>query len=402
MNGRTSRRLGGMMLAATLVVGLTSGTASATPGRADLRQAMNALADTGVAGVQLRIHDDEGDWTGSAGVRELSGGKVPTNGHFRAGSITKVFVSTVVLQLVDEGAVALDDPVDDYLPEYGLDPRITVRMLLQHTSGLFNYTGDLNADGTFEVGIPWQGQEYVDNLFRRYTPDELIAVALSKPARFEPGTTWRYSNTNYIVIAQLITQLTGTPYDVQVRKRILEPLGLRGTVLPGEWTGIPKPHAHGYFTYHHEGQFRVVDVTRLSPTAAHAAGQIISTTRDLDRFVTALLGGRLLPADLLAEMTTPSPYAPYGLGIELLDAGPRCGGVYLGHYGGIAGYASFMFSTPDRGTRLELSVTLGAADTADPAVAERILTAYNDVLVTALCDNPPADQPVLVEKLAVT
>jgi D-alanyl-D-alanine carboxypeptidase len=399
--GASRRKLGGVVLAAVLTAGLTAGTAGAAPGRADLQQAMEGLAEQGVAGVQLRIHDDDGDWAGSAGVRELSGGKVPTNGRFRAGSITKTFVSTVILQLVDEGRLALDQPVDDYLPEYGFDQRITVRMMLQHTSGLFNYTGDVSADGSFEPGIPLDGQEFVDKRFHRYTPDELIAVSLSKPARFEPGTQWRYSNTNYIIAGQLIERLTGTPYEVQVWHRILKPLGLRETVLPGTWAGLPNPHAHGYFAYQHENQSRVVDITRINPSWADAAGEIISTTRDLDRFVTALVGGRLLPADLLAEMAESSPFAPYGLGLELLDMGQECGGLYLGHTGGMPGYVSYMFSTPDSGTRLELSVTTGDADLTDPEVVERLLAAFNNVLITAVCDSPPADRTLVDERLAV-
>jgi D-alanyl-D-alanine carboxypeptidase len=390
-----ARGLAGVLLAATLVVGLTGGTASAEGGRDELRQALTALAGSGVAGVQLRIHDEQGDWTGAAGVRELSGGTVPTNGRFRAGSITKTFVSTVVLQLVREGKVALDEPIDAYLPEYGFDRRITVRMLLRHESGLFNYTGEPNPDGSIEPGIPLQGKEFVANRFRDYTPDELIAVSLAKPARFAPGTNWRYSNTNYIVLGQLIEQVTGTPYAVQLGKRILGPLGLHNTWLPGNRTGIPGPHAHGYFTYWDGDRFTVVDVTRLNPTWGGSAGEIISTTRDLDRFVTALLGGRLLPADLLAEMTTSSQYGEYGLGLEILDAGPTCGGVYFGHTGGIHGYQSFMFSSPDRGTRLEFSVTTGTADLEDPEAVERISAALNDVLIAAVCDSPPANRAML-------
>jgi D-alanyl-D-alanine carboxypeptidase len=399
--GASRRKLGAVVLAVALAAGLSSGTASATTGgREDLQQAMEAVTDAGLAGVQLRLHNDEGDFNSSAGVRELSGGKVPTNGRFRAGSITKTFVSTVVLQLVNERKVRLDDPIDEYLPEYGIDPRITVRMLLSHTSGLFNYTGEVNPDGTTEPGIPLQGQEYVDARFHRYTPDDLIAVSQSKPARFEPGTNYSYSNTNYILIGQMVERVTGTPYEVQVHKRILGPLGLRETVLPGERTGIPGPHAHGYFAYRHEGQFRVVDVTRLSPTWAWAAGEVISTTRDLDKFISALLKGRLLPTRLLAEMTTPSPFAGYGLGLELLDIGPECGGLYYGHTGGIPGYQTFMFSTPDRETRFELSVTISDADLEDPAVIERLNAAFSNLLITALCDSPPADRS-LSGKLAV-
>jgi D-alanyl-D-alanine carboxypeptidase len=347
-----------------------------------------------LAGVQLRVHDDQGDWTGSAGVRELSGGKVLTDGRFRVGSITKTFVSTVMLQLVHEGKVVLDDPVAKYLPEYGFDPRITVRMILQHTSGLFNYTGEPHPDGTVEPGIALFGNDFAENRFRTYTPRELIEVALSKPARFAPGTSWSYSNTNFVVAGQLVERVTRTPWAFQVYKRILGPLGLHDTVLPGTRTAIPGPHAHGYYTYHYNGQFKVLDASRVNPTWASSAGEIISTTRDLDRFISALLGGRLLPADLLAEMETPSQFAPYGLGLMSLEGGPTCGGTYYGHTGGMHGYQSFLFSTPERGTRVEISVTTGDADLEDPAVAERVSTAINNVVIATLCDSPPASPMV--------
>lgn len=388
--GARIRAFGAAVLTSAMVVGLTGGAASAEPERDTLRQAMRELAGSGAAGVQVRVHDEQGHWTGSAGVRKLQGGKVPTNGRFRAGSITKPFVSTVVLQLVDEGAVALDDPVDEHLPEYGLDPRITVRMLLQHTSGLFNYTGDVNPDGTFEPGIPLEGKEFEENRFRTYRPAELIRFALSKPARFEPGTDWSYSNTNYVVAGQLIERLTRTPYAFQVWHRILLPLGLRDTVLPGAWPGIPGPHAHGYYAYQHEGELRVLDVSKVNPTWAGAAGEIISTTRDLDRFITALLGGKLLPADLLAEMRDAMPTGEgdlYGLGLHVFDAGPQCGGVYEGHTGGVPGYYSYLFRSTDGSTRLELSVTTGAVDIDDPETLRRLLIALNNVLVAAICDG---------------
>jgi D-alanyl-D-alanine carboxypeptidase len=402
--GASRRRLGGLVLAATLTVGLTSGvaagTATADQGRTELRAAMTALTEAGVAGVQLRIHDEQGDWTGSAGVRELSGGKVPTNGRFRAGSITKTFMTTVVLQLVNEGKVVLDDPIEKYLPRYGFDPRITVRMLLRHTSGLFNYTGDVTADGIPDPGIPLFGTDFVENRFRTYTPAELIDFALSKPARFAPGTDWRYSNTNFIVIGQLVERVTGTPYAVQVQRRILAPLHLRETVFPGTRKDIPGPHAHGYYAYWDAGQFHVLDATRINPSWAGSAGEIISTTRDLDTFNKALLGGRLLPANLLAEMMTPSLSPAYGLGMELLDAGPTCGGVYYGHTGGIHGYQSLMFSNPDRTTRFEVSVTSGDADLSDPEVTARLSAALNNVVIAAICDSPPANNTMLVPEAA--
>ncbi|WP_143229563.1 serine hydrolase domain-containing protein, partial [Actinophytocola xanthii] len=258
--GAITRRVGAVVLVAALAGALGGGeVAAAVPEREELRAAMAELTRSGAAGVQVRIHDEQGTWTGSAGVRELHGGKVPTNGRFRAASITKMFVSTVVLQLVDEGKVVLDDPVDDYLPEFGLDRRITVRMMLQHTTGIFNYTGEPNPDGTVEAGIPWQGKQFERERFRTYSPEELVELALAKPARFEPGTAWRYSNTNYILAGLLIERVTGTPHATQVRHRILAPLRLHDTILPGTRTGIPGPHAHGYYAYQHQGRLRVLD-----------------------------------------------------------------------------------------------------------------------------------------------
>jgi D-alanyl-D-alanine carboxypeptidase len=400
--GVSRRRLGALLVAVPLAVCLTGGTAAATPpDRTDLRQAMTALVDAGIGGVQVRIHDERGDWTGSAGKRTLSGGTVPTDGRFRAGSITKTFVSTVMLQLVGEGRVTLDKPVADYLPRYGFDPRITVRMLLRHESGLFNYTGEPNPDGTIEPGVPLFGEDFVANRYRTVTPDELIAVSLAKPLRFAPGTDWRYSNTNYIVAGQLIKQVTGRSWDVQVRDRILRPLGLRDTVLPGEWVGLPNPHAHGYYAYHDGDRLKVVGATRQNPSWAGSAGEVISTTRDLDRFINAMMGGRLLPPDLLAQMTTSSRFAAYGLGLELLDPGPTCGGVHFGHTGGIHGYQSFMFATPDRTQRLEVSLTTGTADLEDPAVVTRLQEALNNFLLTATCGSTPPEGTQLERQLEV-
>jgi D-alanyl-D-alanine carboxypeptidase len=385
--GARNRRFGTAILAGALATTLVSGTAQAAPDRDALRQAMAALTDAGAAGVQVRVHDDQGDWAGSSGVRTLHGGKVPADGRFRVGSITKTFVSTVVLQLVDEGALALDDPAARYLPEYGLDPRITVRMLLQHTSGLFNYTGEPNPDGTIETGIPLYGNDFAENRFRTYDPDELVAVGLAKPARFAPGASWSYSNTNYILAGQLIERLTGTSYATQIRQRILRPLGLRETFLPGTRPTIPGPHAHGYYAYAGDNGLTVIDAAKVNPTWAGSAGEIISTTRDLDRFLTALFGGRLLPSDLLGEMREPLPSSGYGLGLESANAGPECGGVYQGHTGGMHGYQSFLFSNDD--TRFEISMTTGDADLTDPAVAERLGAALNTLVLSIACGTAP-------------
>ncbi len=393
MWGTTTRRVGAVLAGVAMAAGLAAAPASAEPDRDDVRQALAELTATGMAGVQVRVQEGRDNWTEVAGVERLGDDDpVPANGRFRVGSITKTFVATVVLQLVDEGKLTLDDPVVTHLPEYTLDPRITVRMLLNHSSGLFNYTGDVNADGTVEPGIPLNGQEFVDLRFHTYTPEDLVAVSLAKPARFEPGARFSYSNTNYVLVGELVERLTGTPWSFQVNRRIVWPLGLRETVLPGTRSTIAGPHAHGYLPYTRDGQEKIVDITRLNPSWGGAAGEIISTTRDLNRFTGALLGGRLLPPDLLAEMRAAGADPAYGLGLQILDLGPGCGGMYEGHTGGIHGYVSFLFSNGD--TRFAMSVTTGTVDpSSDPEAAEKINAAMVKVLLTSVCDSVPATAP---------
>ncbi|WP_376771293.1 serine hydrolase domain-containing protein [Rhizomonospora bruguierae] len=123
--------------------------------RPELQKAIEEIVDSGIVGITLRAHDERGEWVGSAGVAELGGtAKPPVDGHVRIGSNTKTFTASLVLRLVAEGRIGLDTPATDYLPEPGLDERITVRMLLRHTSGVFNFTGEYYADGTFAPGIP--------------------------------------------------------------------------------------------------------------------------------------------------------------------------------------------------------------------------------------------------------
>ncbi|MFC7645967.1 serine hydrolase domain-containing protein [Streptosporangium lutulentum] len=263
--------------------------------RPELQKIIQAFVDSGIVGVQLRVHDERGEWVGSAGTAELGGAaKPPTNGHFRIGSSTKTFVATLVLQLVAEGEVELDTPAADYLPEFGLDERITVRMLLQHTSGVFNFTGEYYDDGTIAPGIVWSGQEWVDNRFKTYRPQELVELAVSKPLRFEPGTDWSYSNTNYVLARLLIEKVTGRSFAEELRRLILGPLGLSGTVAPGTSTEVPEPHAHAYYRYEEDG--RAEDGRRHPPEPLLdlRGGDMISTTQDLHTFFSALMGGKLL------------------------------------------------------------------------------------------------------------
>ncbi|MEV0423577.1 serine hydrolase domain-containing protein [Streptosporangium canum] len=325
--------------------------------RPELRKAIEEMVDSGFTGVTLRVHDERGEWVGSAGARKLGeSAKPPADGHVRIGSNTKTFTATVVLQLVAEGKIGLDGPVADYLPEFGMDRRITVRMLLQHTSGVFNFTGEYYDDGTFAPGIPatTAGQEWVDNRFKTYLPEDLVRLALSKPARFEPGTDWSYANTNYVLARLLIEKVSGRSVAEEMQRLILGPLKLTGTVAPTTQSEISEPHAHAYYRYEDAGLQKTVDVTRQNPSWVSSGGDMISTTQDLHTFISALVGGKLLPAPLLAEMCTPHPKVGYGLGVFVQDTG--CGGTVITHNGGMAGHAALMYSTPDGGRTLTASL----------------------------------------------
>ncbi|MGW0194294.1 serine hydrolase domain-containing protein [Nonomuraea sp. NPDC003201] len=367
------RRAAVTALAAALLAGAATPAAATAQDRPELHKAIQEWIDDGFAGMQMRVHDERGDWVGSAGVRKLGeSAKPPTNGRYWIGSTTKTFMATVVLQLVAEGRVGLDASVAGYLPGLGLDPRITVRMMLQHTSGLFNYTGDAYDDGVWVPGLPSVGKDWVDNRFKSYKPEELVRFALSKPAKFAPGTSWGYANTNYTLALLLIEKVTGRPYAEEMQRRILGPLRLTGTSVPGNRPDLPGPHAHGYYRYEDAGQWKVVDVTRQNPSLLAGAGNMISTTKDVQTFMSALVSGRLLPAALLTEMRTPDPrsaglFGSYGLGLYVLDTGPDCAGIVLNHDGSPpGGYGSLMYSTPDGSKVLTASLTSGdtAVDTA--------------------------------------
>ncbi|MET9230870.1 serine hydrolase domain-containing protein [Lentzea sp. NPDC003310] len=330
-----------------------------------LQKIAQDMVDAGFTGVELRLRDDRGDRTARAGRSELDGDAgPPPNGHVRIGSNTKTFVAAAVLRLVAEGRIGLDDQVAAHLPEFGVDPRVTVRMLLQHTSGIFNHTGEYYEDGTVAKGICWQGKEFLDSRFTSHRPEDLVRFALAKPARFEPGTDWSYSNTNYVIARLVIEKVTGSTFAEAVRHLVLDPLGLRDTSAPAG-PEIPEPHAHAYYRYDDGGEERTVDVTRIDPSWISSGGDMISTTADLATFVTALVRGELLPAPLLAEMLTPESEVGYGLGVFVQETGS---GKVITHNGGAIGHGALMYTTAD-GSKT-LTAALSYVDDADLSLAQ--------------------------------
>jgi D-alanyl-D-alanine carboxypeptidase len=250
--------------------------------------------------------------------------------RYRIASVTKTFVATIVLQLAGEGKLGVDDSVERWLP--GVVPNgaaITLRHLLSHTSGLFNYTDDQGLENAI-LADPG----------REWSPRELLAVAFTHEPLFAPGANWSYSNTNYVLLGLVIEAVTGKKVDQELRERLFEPLALRSTSFP---TGlsVEEPFAHGYFGLPGGA---LIDLTSvLSPSWSYAAGQIVSTAADVTTFFAALLKGRLLPAPLLTQMKTGSAVsAVYGLGLRTIST--PCGRAF-GHDGDFFAWHNVVWST---------------------------------------------------------
>ncbi|MFI9787653.1 serine hydrolase domain-containing protein [Kitasatospora sp. NPDC051984] len=346
----TATAAAGLALAA-----LAPTAASAAPRPDVVQQRLDALVkDDGMPAALATVKGRDGrSRTYTAGVGDLAtGSKVPVDGQIRAGSNTKAFTAVVVLQLVAEGKIGLDTDVDTYLPGLlrgdGIDGRnITVRQLLQHTSGLPDY---LDAPALADF-VPIQ--------YRYFEPRELLDGALAQKALFAPGADWMYSNTNYLVAGLLIQKVTGRPYGEEVTKRVIDRIGLRHTYVPatGE-TALREPHPHAYLAA--EPGVPRFDYTEMDSSMAWSAGAVVSTDTDLNTFYSALLTGRLLPADQLAQMRTTvpaellGPGVRYGLGIQSRPL--TCGGLAWGHGGTSAAHKNRGGVTED-GRAVSITVT---------------------------------------------
>jgi D-alanyl-D-alanine carboxypeptidase len=358
--------VGRALVAATMALAVLAGSAAATPApvegdRPALQKRLDDVVAAGAVGALAEVRDGRDLWRGASGVAVVGTTRaVPVRGRFRVGSITKTFVATVVLQLVAEGRLRLEDPVERWLP--GVVPGgdgITVRQLLNHTSGLYDYLHTL----------PFPpAPEFFDNRWRTWTAAEQIQSALAHPPTFEPpGSAFAYSNTNYLLLGQVIERVTGRPYADEIERRVIRPLRLHGTWLPGTSPRIRGPHPHGYVPAERDWEPRLLDYTEFNPSVMGAGGEMISTTRDLNRFFAALLGGRLLPSDLLEEMRTPGVEGGrYGLGLAWRDT--SCGVRVYGNDGDALAYETWSFSTQDPHRQATIAITPDFAGDPDDAV----------------------------------
>ncbi|MCX3058191.1 serine hydrolase domain-containing protein [Streptomyces beihaiensis] len=322
------------------------------PAHTRTQQAMDAAVRDGVPGVTGQADDGYSVWAGTAGVGNLTTGQPRSVAdRYRIGSETKTFVATVLLQMEAEGKLDLDDTVDRWLPGVvqgnGNDgSRITVRQLLDHTSGLFDYVTDPAFLKEHFTG------EFLKHRYDTYTPGQLVGIAMRHAPLFAPGAGWNYSNTDYVVAGMIIEKVSGHSYEDEIERRIIGPLGLYATSVPRTDSSMPvlSSRAYSKLSLQPQPTDPVHDVTELNPSEAGSAGAMISDSADLDRFFSALLAGRLLPAAQLKEMKTTvpisgAPFSGYGLGLMKFDL--SCGTTVWGHAGDIQGSSSDAVTTAD-------------------------------------------------------
>ncbi|HDR8065889.1 serine hydrolase domain-containing protein [Bacillus thuringiensis] len=328
--------------------------------RNSVKEAMRNTLKLGYPGILAKTSEGGKTWSYAAGVADLSNKKpMKTDFRFRIGSVTKTFTATVVLQLAGENRLNLDDSIEKWLPGViqgnGYDDKqITIRQLLNHTSGIANYTRskDFNMMDTK----------------KSYTAEGLVKMGISMPPDFAPGKSWSYSNTGYVLLGILIEKITGNSYAEEIENRIIEPLELSNTFLPGNSSVIPgTKHARGYIQL--DGASEPKDVTYYNPSMGSSAGDMISTADDLNKFFSYLLGGKLLKEQQLKQMLTTVPtetdeLGDSGLGIFKMKL-PNGVSIW-GHGGTIPGFLTFAGGT--LGGKHTLAVNLNSlkADTPDP------------------------------------
>ena len=300
------------------------------------------VQNTHVPGIVALVVDHKRgiDWLYTAGYSDIVN-KLPMNGSyvFRMGSNTKTMSVTVLLQLVDEGKISLTDKLSTWFPDYPQSDKITIAMLMDMKSGIFNYSED----------IPVFRQSMVTNPERVWQPKELIDLGFSHEFYFEPGTSFHYSNTNTFLIGLLIEKLTGNSLETEINKRLIQPLHLDNTRFLTQGVSLPGNHGRGYEI---RDTIPNVDVTEYYDISwGWAAGSAYSTPRELQKYVETLVGGGFLSKTLQQKRLTENFYnspdlwlgkISYGLGLM------RCGRSFFGHGGDLPGFSSSMYHSNEK------------------------------------------------------
>ncbi|KZB82982.1 serine hydrolase domain-containing protein [Amycolatopsis regifaucium] len=384
---RTSVIAAALCVATVASPGLaTAAPDTASPLRTTLQRDADALVVGGSPGVLVELATADGGVKVRSGHGDLrTRTPMPWNGHFRIASFSKTFLAATMLQLVGEGRLSLADKVDRWLPGVvsgnGNDGRaITVRQLLQHTSGLHDYMAEL--DIFTEKG-------FLRHRFDRLSAADAVKLAVGKAPDFAPGTSWGYSNTNYVLAGLVTEKVTGRSWQKEVTERIIRPLGLRETSFPYTSPFLPAPSMRGYARFVVEGSNpprlgRQVDVTLMNPAMGGGAdGSLNSTTEDGNKFLRALMSGKVLEPALLAEMkkTVPAPgLGAYGLG--LVRTAGSCGD-YWSHHGALPGFLTGNGVTEDG--RRSVMVSLNSSTPYNPGAEPPEGGPFASVIDHALC-----------------
>ena len=332
---------------------------------AELNGAINEVHRAGMPGVFAEVRDGDQVWRGAAGVADAGTGRpVTSDMRHRVGSITKSFTAAAVLQLVESGQIGLDASIGHYLP--GLAPgergdAITVRMLINHTSGLAEYLPyaypSLRAFPSLAETTP---KSLDDNRFTQFDRIELIEMGVGAPAVGRPGgTPGVYSNTNYQLLCQLLEHVTGATAEKYITRNVIERAGLRDTELAAG------PHMVGAHSQMYEAWFGMIDPPRdysvYDMSWVGPAASLISTVADLNRFYSLLLAGEIVNARSLAQMQRTVPVISfegkrieYGLGLHRMEVPGQ--GTFWGHDGTVWGAGAMSMTRAD-GTR-QMSVAM--------------------------------------------
>ncbi|MBD0422079.1 beta-lactamase family protein [Streptomyces sp. TRM S81-3] len=334
---------------------------------AELDAALENVHRAGMPGLFAEVRDGDQVWRGAAGVADAATGRPVTAGmRHRVGSITKTFTAAAVLQQADSGRIALDAPIGRYLPDLvpgGRGDAITVRMLINHTSGLAEYLPHAYPSlKAFPALADTGPQSLDDNRFTRFHPAELIEMGVTAPAVGAPGgTPGVYSNTNYLLLGELLERVTGMTAERCITRNVIERAGLRETELPaGPYVG--GPHSQIY-----EAWFGMIDPPRdysvYDMSWVGPAGSLISTVTDLNRFFGMLLAGEIVSPSSLAQMQRTVPVVSqegrtidYGLGLHPMEIPGQ--GTFWGHGGTVWGAGALAMTRADGTRQMAVAVNL--------------------------------------------
>lgn len=314
------------------------------------------LADTLTAGAVVYVQSPSGNWLESFGTAVRgTNTPIPTDAHFRVGSVTKTWTGTVILQLVQEGKLSLSDPVSKFVANVPNGGVITIGQLLSMQSGLYNYSRDLAFNQTLDAQPN-----------KVWTTDELLGISFNQPEDFAPGTAFGYSNTNTVLLGLIIEQITGMSAADAMEARLFAPLGLTETFMPPQNdTSLPAPAPHGYQwgtnaetatssvlspelqAAAKNGTLQPTDVTSVNTSWAWTAGSGISTVEELAAYVQRMVGGGYLNADMQAmRLASCTPIVPSDPNSASYCLGLAKFGTFYGHTGEIPGFNTFMGYDP--------------------------------------------------------